>query len=118
MKFLMSLVAASLLVACGGVAPGNARTELNSNGTQRASLSAQAKVAICHETESAKNPFVVISISQSAVPAHIPHHDGDHFYNDGKCCNAQAQYCSTDGDCCSGLSCLAGACAPVEIIVD
>jgi hypothetical protein len=117
MKLLMSLVAASLLVACGGVAPGTPQPELDSNGMQRASLSA-AKVTICHETESAKNPFVVITISQSAVPAHIPHHDGDHFYNDGQCCNAQAQYCATDGDCCSGLSCQTGACAPSQIIVN
>lgn len=118
MKLLMSLVAASLLVACGGVAPGTARQELDSNGTQRASLSAQAKVTICHETESTQNPFVVITVSQSALPAHIPHHDGDHFYNGGQCCNAQAQYCSTDGDCCSGLSCQAGTCAVPLVIVN
>ncbi len=33
------------------------------------------KITICHKTHSKKNPFVTITISQSALPAHLRHGD-------------------------------------------
>jgi hypothetical protein len=34
-----------------------------------------AKVTICHHTHSQKNPFVTITVSEHAVPAHLGHGD-------------------------------------------
>src|ERR671936_2482473 len=34
-----------------------------------------AKVTICHHTHSQKNPFVTITVSEHALPAHLGHGD-------------------------------------------
>jgi hypothetical protein len=35
----------------------------------------QYKITICHHTHSTKNPWVTINVSNSALKAHLKHHD-------------------------------------------
>jgi hypothetical protein len=57
-----------IIPASGGCPQGG--TQENAPGEQ------QGKTTICHATGSATNPFVIITISNSALPAHTAHQDG------------------------------------------
>ena len=48
----------------------------NGNGNGPAPQSRAGKVTICHSTGSPTNPYVVITMSANALPAHMRHHDG------------------------------------------
>jgi hypothetical protein len=48
---------------------------VSSSGTPAAVSQYGKKVTICHHTHSTKHPFVTITISQNALPAHLRHGD-------------------------------------------
>lgn len=75
------LVAAALIVAAAGVFASVSMAGFGANlvGTSHKTTPTTdqypaGKVTICHHTHSQKNPFVTITVSQNAVPAHLRNH--------------------------------------------
>jgi hypothetical protein len=67
-------VAVGVLASLGGV--GYAARLLHvSHQSPTARQYPPAKVTICHHTHSQKNPFVTITVSEHALPAHLRHGD-------------------------------------------
>jgi hypothetical protein len=67
-------LAVGLLASVGAVSYA-ARMVGLSNTTPTASQYAPSKVTICHHTHSKTNPFVTITVSERALPAHLGHGD-------------------------------------------
>jgi hypothetical protein len=126
MKRTTALVMTGFVVAVFASGCGSSREESGRDeaiGSTKSALSAEqcnyfvvgGKTRICHATGSAKNPFVILSVSAaSCVDAHAGHaHDyvavGDSTCNGQGCLPAGAPVDSTLG-CCEGLTARDGTC--------
>ncbi len=67
-------LAVAALASVGGVGYA-ARLVGGSNISAAAAQYPPSKVTICHHTHSQKNPFVTITVSERALPAHLGHGD-------------------------------------------
>ncbi len=105
---------------CGGKGPGSGDESTGSTSSALSTAQCEyfetnGKTTICHATGSAKNPYVLIKVSESAcVNAHA-NHPGDFIDVDGGDCNNAACLpdtapCDPTLPCCGNLNCTDGTC--------
>jgi uncharacterized membrane protein YgcG len=68
------VVAAGVFASVGMAGFGAKLVGMSHKSTPTADQYPAGKVTICHHTHSQKNPFVTITVSQNAVPAHVRNH--------------------------------------------
>lgn len=83
-RTLLAVIAAGALSTAPVAVAGGTDYGNNHDGKNN------GKVTICHFTGSATNPFVVITISVNALPAHLRH--GDVLFNPYKGCPKKKPY--------------------------
>jgi hypothetical protein len=74
------------------------------------------RIAICHATSSARNPYVLLHISEASCVASHAGHPLDFVVPQGSCEQAgtlpEGAPCDATLACSDGLSCVSGTCTP------
>jgi hypothetical protein len=65
-----------IIPAPAGGCPGGSTSQQGGGGNENE----HGKVTLCHATGSETNPYVEITISENALPAHLRHQDGEDIY--------------------------------------
>jgi hypothetical protein len=73
-RLTVAAAAVGLLASLGGVGYAAGLVHVKHSSPTSAQYP-PSKVTICHHTHSQKNPFVTITVSEHAVPAHLRHGD-------------------------------------------
>ena len=101
--------------------PKGASKKKNRKKSPRAQSGAKKKdkFTICHRTGSETNPFVIIEVGDSAVPAHEAHGDiiSPDFENDPANCGGCAVSCD-DANPCTTDTCVEGVCVNTPVDCD
>ena len=115
MKRLARPAAAVLLVLLGGFFCGDAGAL---SPEQCSYFEEGGKTAICHATQSARQPFVLLHVSPQACAASHAGHPNDFLAINDPSCNGTGSLpegapCDATLECGSGLACVADVCAAV-----
>ncbi len=110
---------AMLCASCAGDVPTLGHTRQALSAAQCDSFAVNGTTRICHATGSARNPYVVLNVAESAcVHAHAGHSQDYIAVNDPTCgglgCLPVNAPCDATLGCCSGLTCRSGTCQPVD----
>jgi hypothetical protein len=73
-RFVATAVAVGAFASLGGVGYAAGLVHFDHSSATNAQYP-PSKVTICHHTHSQKNPFVTITVSEHALPAHLRHGD-------------------------------------------
>src|SRR4029450_11904998 len=68
-----TLIGATAALVVGALA--SIATAVSPSGVPASASQYAKKVTICHHTHSKKHPFVTITVSRNALPAHLRHND-------------------------------------------
>lgn len=110
-----TLGALVLLAGCGDTdEPDLATGEAALSAAQCMAFQVGGKTTICHQTGSARNPVVKITVATAGcIQGHASQHRGDYVSVDGTCTNAclpSGSPCDESLGCCNGLTCTNGTC--------
>jgi len=115
---LVAVIAAVSSVACASGDDPASQTATGKSALtaeQCSYFAADGKITLCHATSSAKHPYTVLKVSESACIESLAKNPNDYVaVNDPTCngggCLPEAAPCDATVPCCEGLSCDSGKC--------
>lgn len=116
LRFAMGAMAVTALGCSAEDGAQGGRSNLSA--AQCDAFDVNGTVTICHATGSARNPIVVLRVSEAGCVNGHAGHAGDRIAVNGDCgpnaCLPVAAPCDSTLRCCDGLTCNAGTCTDVD----